>query len=588
MRLSGLKGIWTNMQEKNKLLLVSLLVGLASGLAAVVLLDMIHLIQHLLSSTFHGSPVLLFLVLPGVGMLLVMLFVRHVVRDNIGHGVTKVLVSVSKHDSHIKPHNMWSSLVSSAATIGFGGSVGAEAPIVYTGAAIGSNFARYAGLSHRSMTILVGCGAAGAVAGIFKAPLAGVLFTLEILLFNISMTSMAPLLISSVSATVVSYLLLGDSLPFQCTLTPFSMGNIPFYIILGIICGGASIYFTRMTLWLEDRIGNLSNRYMRWALCAVSLGLLIFLFPPLYGEGYDSLGVLLNGGEISFDGETPLAGLLHSTWGVPIFFLLILLLKVFSMTLTNAGGGVGGTFGPTLFVGAIAGFVVSRVLNIAMTGSGIFVPEQNFVLVGMAGLMAGVMQAPMTAIFLIAEISGGYDLFIPLIIASAISFATTRLVERYSIYTKRIAQSGDLLTHDNDQAVLTLLQTRDLVRDKYPRIGSEATLGQFVEMVPDSDAQVFPVLDSRGRLKGIIEMDRMRKLMFKTELYNTLKVRDFMESPQAIVYVEEKMDSVMEKFDATEAWRLPVVDRDHVYIGFLSKSRILSAYRRELKEISQD
>lgn len=588
MKIKGLKGIWTDMQEKNKLLLVSLLVGLASGLAAVALLKMIDLVQHLLSSTFNGSPVFLYLMLPGVGMLLVMLFVRYAVRDNIGHGVTKVLVAVSKHESHIKPHNMWSSLLSSAATIGFGGSVGAEAPIVYTGAAIGSNFARYAGLSHRSMTILVGCGAAGAVAGIFKAPLAGVLFTLEILLFNISMTSMAPLLISSVSATVVSYLLLGDSLPFQCTLTAFSMGNIPFYVILGILCGGASLYFTRVTLWLEDKIGNLSNNYLRWALCAVALGLLIFLFPPLYGEGYGSLGVLLNGGEISFEGQTPLAWLLRSTWGVPVFFLLILLLKVFSMTLTNAGGGVGGTFGPTLFVGAIAGFVVARVINIILANSGISVPEQNFVLVGMAGLMAGVMQAPMTAIFLIAEISGGYDLFIPLIIASAISFATTRLVEGYSIYTKRIAQSGDLLTHDNDQAVLTILQTRNLVRDKYPRISTDVTLGQFVELVSDSEAQVYPVLDSRGRLKGIVEMDSMRKLMFKTELYNKLKVKDFMEAPRAIVYADEKMDSVMQKFEDTEAWRLPVVDHDRMYLGFLSKSRILSAYRQELKEISQD
>lgn len=588
MKIKGLKGIWTDMQEKNKLLLVSLLVGLASGLAAVALLKMIDLVQHLLSSTFNGSPVFLYLMLPGVGMLLVMLFVRYAVRDNIGHGVTKVLVAVSKHESHIKPHNMWSSLLSSAATIGFGGSVGAEAPIVYTGAAIGSNFARYAGLSHRSMTILVGCGAAGAVAGIFKAPLAGVLFTLEILLFNISMTSMAPLLISSVSATVVSYLLLGDSLPFQCTLTAFSMGNIPFYVILGVLCGGASLYFTRVTLWLEDKIGNLSNNYLRWALCAVALGLLIFLFPPLYGEGYGSLGVLLNGGEISFEGQTPLAWLLRSTWGVPVFFLLILLLKVFSMTLTNAGGGVGGTFGPTLFVGAIAGFVVARVINIILANSGISVPEQNFVLVGMAGLMAGVMQAPMTAIFLIAEISGGYDLFIPLIIASAISFATTRLVEGYSIYTKRIAQSGDLLTHDNDQAVLTILQTRNLVRDKYPRISTDVTLGQFVELVSDSEAQVYPVLDSRGRLKGIVEMDSMRKLMFKTELYNKLKVKDFMEAPRAIVYADEKMDSVMQKFEDTEAWRLPVVDHDRIYLGFLSKSRILSAYRQELKEISQD
>ena len=401
-------------------------------------------------------------------------------------------------------------------------------------------------------------------------------------------TSMMPLLLSTVSATVVSYLLLGNDLPFQCTLTPFSMINIPFYIILGIVGGLFSVYFIRMTLRLEDKIGNISNNYLRWAICAAGLGLLIFLFPPLYGEGYSSLGVLLNGGTISLDGDTPLDFFLKAKWGVPLFFLLILLLKVFSMTLTNAGGGVGGTFGPTLFVGAVTGFVVARVINILLTNAGISVPEQNFVLVGMAALMAGVMQAPMTAIFLIAEISGGYELFLPLIIAAAFSFGTTRLFERYSIYTKRIAQSGELLTHDNDQAVLTLLKTRDLVRDKYPRVSEDMSLGSFVDLISNSDAQVFAVLDEKQRLAGLVEMDRMRKLMFKSDLYDSMHVRDFMESPQAIVYLDEKMDSVMDKFDKTEAWRLPVVDEDHVYAGFVSKSRILSAYRLELKEISQD
>ena len=584
-----LLAIFKNLQERNKLLVMSLLVGIASGAAAVILMKLIHLVQRLLASALGGSThALLYLVLPGIGMLISLLLLKYVVRDNISHGVTKVLLAVSQNESRIKPHNMWSSILTSSVTIGFGGSVGAEAPIVYTGAAIGSNFARFAGMSHRGMTILIGCGAAGAIAGIFKAPLAGVLFTLEILLFNISMNSMMPLLLSTVSATVVSYIFLGNELPFQCTLTPFSMGNIPFYVILGIICGAVSLYFIRVTLWLEDKLGKVPNRYARWAYCAVALGLLIFLFPPLYGEGYDSLGVLLNGGAIDIDGSTPLAFLLRSRWGIPLFFLLILLLKVFSMTLTNAGGGVGGTFGPTLFVGAIAGFVVARVINLVLSGTDISVPEQNFVLVGMAALMAGVMQAPMTAIFLIAEISGGYELFLPLIIASAFSFGSIRMVEKYSIYTKRIAQSGELLTHDNDQAVLTLLKTADLVRDKYPRVSMTDTLGHFVEVISDSDAQVFAVLDSRQHLKGIVEMDHIRKLMFQTDKYDSMHVRDFMETPQAVVFLDEKMESVMDKFDRTGAWRLPVVDSDMVYVGFLSKSRIMSAYRTELKEISQD
>ncbi len=585
--LGKLLTIFRNMQERNKLLILSLLVGIASGVAAVILLKLIHLIQRLLASALDGSThALLYLVLPGIGMFISLLLLRYVVKDNISHGVTKVLQAVSRNESRIKPHNMWSSILTSSVTIGFGGSVGAEAPIVYTGAAIGSNFARFAGMSHRGMTILIGCGAAGAIAGIFKAPLAGVLFTLEILLFNISMNSMMPLLLSTVSAAVVSYIFLGNELPFQCTLTPFSMMNIPFYIILGIICGAISLYFVRMTLRLEDKLGKISNRYLRWMWCALALGLLIFLFPPLYGEGYESLGVLLNGGEIATEG--PLSFLLGFKWGVPAFFLLILLLKVFSMTLTNAGGGVGGTFGPTLFVGAIAGFVVARVINLILAGTDISVPEQNFVLVGMAALMAGVMQAPMTAIFLIAEVSGGYELFLPLIIASAFSFGSMRLVERYSIYTKRIAQSGELLTHDNDQAVLTLLKTSDLVRDKYPRVRMTDTLGEFVDVISDSDAQVFPVLDARQHLRGIVEMDHVRKLMFKTDQYEAMRVHDFMEQPAAVVLLDESMESVMEKFDRTQAWRLPVVDADMVYVGFLSKSRIMSAYRTELKEISQD
>ena len=376
--------------EKNKLLILSLVVGLCSGLAAVILHSLVDALHSGLTALLaHRSEFLLYFVLPGVGMLLALLLVRYVIKDNIGHGVTKVLVAVSKNESRIKPHNMWSSLVTSVLTIGFGGSVGAEAPIVYTGAAIGSNFARYWGLSYRSVTILLGCGAAGAVAGIFKAPLAGVLFCLEILLFNISMTSMMPLLLSTVSATVVSYLLLGDTRPFECTLSPFAMVNMPFYLILGFFCGACSLYFLRTTLWLEDKLGGLKAPFKKWGLCALGLGLLIFLFPPLYGEGYDFLYPLLNGGTISFDGETWLAGMLHVPWLVPVFFLLVMLLKVFSMTFTNAGGGVGGTFGPTLFVGAIAGFVMARTTNLLLAGSSFSVPEQNFVLVGMAGLMAG-------------------------------------------------------------------------------------------------------------------------------------------------------------------------------------------------------
>ena len=573
-----------NIPERSRLLLLSLMVGVLSGCAAVILDWSIHTVKRLLNQGFHGSYDWQYLVLPGIGMLISLLLVRFVIRDNIGHGVTKALLAVSRNDSKIKPHNTWSSILTSSITIGFGGSVGAEAPIVYTGAAIGSNLGRAAGLSYRNITLLLGCGAAGAVAGIFKAPLAGVLFTLEILLFNVSMTTLLPLLTSTISATVISYIFRGQTPIFACTLTPFSMGNLPFYIILGVVGGFGSLYFMRTTLALEDWIGRWRNPYLRWALCAGALGLLIFLFPPLYGEGYDSLGALLNGRDLALDGRSVLDFLLDSPWGVPVFFALIFFLKVLAMTATNAGGGVGGTFGPTLFAGAILGFVVSRCLNLV----GASVPEQNFVLVGMAALMAGVMQAPMTAIFLIAEISGGYALLIPLILTATVSFGTVRLFEKYSIYNKRIAQSGDLLTHDSDQAVLTLMHLDSLIRDKYPRVQLDAPLRDIVSVVSGTDAAVLAVLDAEGRFQGMIDLATARKPLLDPSKYDSWHAYNIMEAAPEFVYADEKMESVMAKFDRTGAWRLPVVDAERKYLGFISKSRLLMAYRAELKEIASE
>ena len=575
----GIKWIWgpartllRKMPETTALLVLSVVTGILCGLAAVALKTIIHAIQHGLEALMPGSR-WLYLVFPGVGMLLSMLIVRYIVRDNIGHGVTKVLQAVSKNESKIKAHNCWSSLLTSALTIGFGGSVGAEAPIVYTGAAIGSNLARYSGMSYRGMTLMLGCGAAGAVAGIFNAPLAGVLFTLEILLFNLSMSGILPLLLSSISATLVSYLLLGTSSPFAATVVPFSLGNVPFYVILGVFCGLTSLYFVRTTLEMEDRMGKVKNPYLRWVISALALGILIFLFPPLYGEGYNFLSPLLNGAETNFSGQTIL------------FFFMVMLLKVFSMTFTNAGGGVGGTFGPTLFIGAIAGFVLASSVNLLMPGS---VPVSNFVLVGMGGLMAGVMQAPLTAIFLIAEISGGYQLLVPLILTSAIAFGVTRIFEKYSIYTKRIAASGELLTHDSDQAVLTLMKTGALLEKDFRTVPIDATLRELVEAVSMSERNIFPVLDSRGRFQGYVSLADIRKDMFHTELYDSRHVYNYMRTAPEYVREDEPMDSVMRKFEKTGAWNLPVVDADRTYLGFLSKSKIFNAYREELKDFSRD
>lgn len=577
MENHGVKYVWGPLRallhkwpERTRLLILSVVTGLCCGLSAVLLKLAIHAIQHGVEAISASRPGL-YLLFPGVGMLLSLLIVRYLIRDDIGHGVTKVLQAVSKNESKIKKHNTYSSLLTSALTIGFGGSVGAEAPIVYTGAAIGSNLGRYMGLSFRGMTILLGCGAAGAVAGIFNAPLAGVLFTLEILLFNLSMSSILPLLLSTVSATMVSYLLLGRTTQFTCTLVEFSMRNIPFYLVLGIVCGLFSLYFLKTTLFLEDWFGkNLKNPYLKWFLCSVGLGLLIFLFPPLYGEGYEHVGELLNG-----RGN-----------GTVWFFALILVLKVFAMTFTNAGGGVGGTFGPTLFVGAMAGYVVATLLNMIHPG---LVPVPNFVLVGMAGLMAGVMQAPMTAIFLIAEISGGYELFLPLILTATVAYGFTRIFEKYSIYTKRIAQRGELLTHDSDQAVLTLLHTGDLVENNFMPVRIDDTLQSLVDAVEQSNRNIFPVVDARGRFQGYVDLSDIRRDMFRPDLYGTAHVYNYMHSSPEYVYPDEPMDEVMHKFEKTGAWNLPVVDREERrYLGFVSKSKIFNAYRKELRDFSQD
>jgi len=585
---SKLRTFASRFAERDLLYILSLIVGTACGLAAVLLDFLIKSIRRFATSGISDGNNYLYFILPGIGMLVAMLLVRYLVRDSIGHGVTKVLVAVSKNESRIKPHNIWSSILTSSVTIGMGGSVGAEAPIVYTGAAIGSNFARWMGMSHKNVTILLGCGAAAAIAGIFKAPLAGVLFTLEILLFNISMSSILPLLISTVSATVISYIFTGVTPQFNCDITEFAMRNIPAYLVLGLFCAACSLYFNKTTMWLEDCAKKIANPYAKWGICSAILGVTIFLFPPLYGEGYDVLQSFLEGRVPDLSGHTPLAFFLQNEYLVPIFFLLVIVIKVLSMTCTNSGGGVGGTFGPTLFIGGLAGFVVSRMINIIYISSPFCVPEANFVLVGMAGLMAGVMQAPMTAIFLIAEISGGYELLIPLIITSTISYGISHSIDPYSIYTKRIAKKGELLTHDSDQAVLTLLKVSDFIETGFVPVRIDDTLREFVQAVAESNRNIYPVLDKKGRFQGYVSLDDIRRDMFKHELYDSLHVYNFMQSAPDYVTSDDSMQGVMDKFEKTQAWSLPVVTRDRIYVGFVSKSKIFSAYRSRLQEVSHD
>ncbi len=573
------------LSEKTRLQALAIVVGLLCGLSAVVLMNMIHLIQHGLGFLFENQyDWILYLLCPGAGMLLSLLFVKYFVREDIGHGVTKVLTAISKNESNISSKNTWASIVSSAMTIGFGGSVGAEAPIVYTGAAIGSNVGRKAALSQKNVTILLGCGAAAAIAGIFKAPLAGVLFTLEILMFNISMTSILPVLISSVTATVVTYLLVGNEVTFANSLEAFRMANMPFYLVLGIFCGGMSLYFIKMTLKAEDRMRKIRKTWVRWLVSALTLGILILVCPPLFGEGYGSLTYMLtdNADRLTADFSTKL---IENPWIFLVFAALVMFLKVFATALTNAGGGVGGTFGPTLVTGGFAGFVVARLIN--MTGIAV-VPEANFTLVGMAGLMAGVMQAPMTAIFLIAEITGGYELLLPLILTSTVSFATIRTVEPYSIYSKRIAASGELLTHDSDQAVLTLLKTSNLIDTDFVVVRQDAYLRDVVEAVRKSPRDIFPVLDAMDHFCGEITLNSIREIMFDSSAYDSVKVVSVMKSVPSFVYTDESMESVMDKFERTGVLTLPVLDDENKFLGYIAKSEIFTSYRNQLKEFSNE
>ena len=411
------------------------------------------------------------------------------------------------------------------------------------------------------------------------------LFTLEILLFNMSMNAILPLLLSSVTATVVTYIFMGNDVQFAGSIEAFRLGNIPFYLLLGIFCGFMSLYFIRVTLKVEDRMRRFRNPLWRWAICALLLGVLIFLFPPLYGEGYHSLSLMLNNNPGAVSRAVFGDKLLSNQWIFLLYFAAILLFKVFATAFTNAGGGVGGTFGPTLVSGGLAGFVVARLINL----SGIaLVPEANFVLVGMGGLMAGVMQAPMTAIFLIAEITGGYELLIPLIVTASVSYGTIRMFERYSIYTKRIAAQGELLTHDSDQAVLTLLKTEDLVENDFTPVPYDGTLGDMVEAISRSRRNLFPVLDAEGRFQGVVTLDDVREMMFDRSRYDSVRIYTIMKSAPAFVYQDERMESVMDKFESTQAWNLPVLDDENKYLGFVSKSKIFSSYRDQLKAVSNE
>ena len=579
-----------HVSDRQFTLTLSFLVGLLAAVAAYILHGLIRQIELLLTAGFNiRSFNWLYLVLPVVGIYLTSLFVRYVVKDNISHGITRILYAISRKQSRLKGHNCWSSVIASAITIGFGGSVGAEAPIVLTGSAIGSNLGQVFKLDGKTMMVLVGCGAAAAIAGIFKAPMAGLVFTLEVLMIDLTMASLMPILIASVTATCFTYLLVGSDSLFHFTLdAPWQVERVPATILLGIFCGLVSLYFIRLMTSCENIFAKMGRHsYLKLLVGGVVLSSLIFLFPSLYGEGYASINILLNG-HTEADWNTILNNSLFYGHGdlLMVYIGLVLATKVLATSATNGGGGCGGTFAPSLFIGAFAGFFFSRIWNI--NGISIYLPEKNFALLGMAGVMAGVMHAPLTGIFLIAEITGGYQMFIPLMIVSICAYLTIIVFEPHSIYGMRLAREGKLITHHTDKAVLTLMNLGSVIDRNFTAIRPDMPLGKLVNVISMSTTSFLPVLDQAGTLLGEVDLTKIRNVMFRTELYHHFTVEQLMTPPAGMLGVDDPMEDVMRTFDTTDAAVLPVLDTDHRLIGYISRTRMYAVYRKMVADMSDE
>ncbi len=571
-------------------LILAFFVGFFAAVAAFILHWIINQIVFLLTSRFNADSYnWLYLVYPVVGIYITSLFVRYIVKDNISHGITRILYAISSNKSRLKPHNTWSSVIASAITIGFGGSVGAEAPIVLTGSAIGSNLGKLFGMDSKTLMLLVGCGAAGAIAGIFKAPIAGLVFTLEVLMIDMTMTSLLPILISCVTATCFTYIFSGDAALFTFQLdNDWTVQRIPACVLLGIFCGLVSLYFIRTMRFAEGIFARFQDHSIfRLIFGGTILSLLIFLFPSLYGEGYNSIDILLNGRTeadwYEILNNSPFSG--HPNVFIS-YIAFVLLFKVFATSATNGGGGCGGTFAPSLFIGCFAGFFFSRMWNIHEIG--VYVPEKNFALMGMAGVMSGVMHAPLTGIFLIAELTGGYNLFLPLMIVSVSSYLTISIFEPHSIYSSRLAKEGKLITHHTDHAVLTLMQLDTVIERDYLAVEPDVELGQIVHKISRSRTSVLPVLDAAGTFLGEIDITKIRHVVFRIELYHHFTAAQLKQEPAAIVSDQATMTEVMHTFDHTHSDWLPVVDGNNHLKGYISRQRLYTQYRKMVADMSEE
>lgn len=567
--------------------ILAVIVGVCAGLVTYIFEMLLYAIRECLVNWIPADSLnFLFLIYPAIGIILASLFVKYIVKDNISEGVTRVLYAMSSKGSRLAAHNCWTSVVGGATTIGFGGSVGPEAPIVLTGAAIGSNIGKLARLNYRNITLLLCCGAGAAIASIFKAPITGVVFVLEILMLDITASSVIPLLISSITATTIALTLRGFDPIIAVTLTPddaFVLKQIPLFILLGVLCGLMAYYFTSVNARVGKLFGSIQSQYKKWALGGIILGVLIFIFPPLYGEGYEAFVSLMHGQATALFDNSLFYKFSSNDWVLLIYVIAIMFFKVIAMSTTNAAGGVGGTFAPSLFVGAFMGATVALSFN---TIFGWHLSLVSYTLVGMAGVMSGVMKAPLTSIFLIAELSNGYGLFIPLMIVACISFAVNYYLDPDSIYTKQLRMKGELLTHNKDESVFVFLKLEDLMETDFVRIKENFTLGDIVHIISSAHRNIFPVIDNFGRLLGVVQLDDLREDMFKREKWGT-PITNYMIQPPDKILEKEQIQSILPKFDEKNTWMLPVVDKNNHYKGFISKSRILAAYRQQLVKISQ-
>lgn len=579
--------IWRlkHISDKHFIIYISILIGLLAGLSAVLIKNTVHLISYLLTFSFYDKyQNYLLLAYPMIGILIVAILLRYVIRKKPEPEIPNVLYAISRREGKMKPSNIYTTIISSTLTVGFGGSVGLEGPSVTTGATIGSSLAQTLRLSYKQTILLIGCASAAAIASLFKAPITGVVFALEIFMLDLTMASIVPLLVSSATGALASYLFYGQDVIYDFQLLlKFKISEIPYFLILGVLTGIFSLYFTSIQLFFRKNFKKIKTWPVRLVVGGIILGILIFFLPSLFGEGYTSVNSCLKGDYTYLFEHSLFYSFRDNIYAVILMFFAIVLFKSIATAVTFSAGGIGGIFAPVLFLGANTGFLMAKLFEVA----GVKLPASNYALVGMAGLLSGVMYAPLTGIFLIAEITNGYELIFPLMIVSTISYAINRSFHPYSIYTRQLAQSGNLITHNKDKAILSMMQVENHIEKNFKTIHPEDSLRQLTQTISKSNRNIYPVVDKDEKFLGIVFLDHIKHLIFKPDLYDTTFVRDLSFMPSVVITPEDTMEDVVNKFQTSGNFNIVVV-KDNKYLGFVSRANIFSAYRKKLNYFSEE